>query len=174
MRGRVYGVRETATNTIVYVGSSEQRLFCMRKGDHTKPSVKSRPIHVYVAENGGWDAFEFECLEEGEFETTQALRMREQDWIDKLTPSQNHQRAYRSHEDYLADKRTQQAAFRATHPNYHRRYAGRVTPSVMARCSTKIACPCGGTYSLQNKSNHFSRQIHKAYEAHSHQVAEPL
>jgi hypothetical protein len=164
MKGYVYGIRETKTGQIVYVGSTQQRLLCMRKGDHTKPSVNARPIHAYVAEQGGWGNFVFECLEEGEFETKIDLRKREQEWLVQLAPPQNHQRAYRSHEEYLADKRKQQAVFRKNNPDYHKRYADRIYPNVAVRCSTRVECPCGGHYTLQNKSNHFSRQIHKTYE----------
>lgn len=173
MRGFIYGIRETATDTLIYIGSTAQRLLCMRKGDHTKPSVKPRPIHHYVAQNGGWEAFKFECLEEGEFETKEDLVKREQEFIAQHSPSQNRQRAYRSPEQKREDNRIKQQRFRETHPAYHTRYEETRREHDRRRMTTHVECPCGGRYTLQNKSNHFSRQKHKDYEVHSRQVAEP-
>ena len=71
-----------------------------------------------------------------------------------------------THEEYLERKRMQSRKWRKEHPEYleimknseaNKRY-------IEKRCSTKIECPCGGIYTMQNKTNHFSRQIHKRYE----------
>lgn len=172
MKGIVYGIKDIRSGDLIYVGSTRQRLLCMRKGDHTKPTKKQRPVHLYIADHGGWDAYTFECLEDGEFETLTDLRKKEQEWIDKLTPSQNHVRAYLSRDQYLENKRRDQAAFRQAHPHYHRQYADKRKEYDAKRCQTRIQCACGGTYTLQNKTNHFSRQIHKRYEVSSYQIAE--
>jgi hypothetical protein len=164
MRGFIYAVRETSTNTIIYVGSTQQRLLCMRKGDHTKPSVKSRPIHQYVSEHGGWDAFAFECLEEAEFETKGDMLKREQEFIVLHAPSQNHRRAHLTAEEKKETLRLKQQRFRENHPDYHNRYAEQRRMRDQRRMETQVVCPCGGRYTLQNKSNHFSRLKHKDYE----------
>jgi hypothetical protein len=164
MKGYIYGIRDTRDERLIYIGSTQQRLLCMRKGDHTKPSTKKRPIHLYVADHGGWDFFRFECLYEGEFETVTDLRKTEQEWITRFNPPQNHQRAYLSREQYLADNREHQAKFRKAHPGYYQKYAEKQKERDAKRCETRVQCQCGGTYTLQNKSNHFSRQIHKRYE----------
>jgi hypothetical protein len=41
------------------------------------------------------------------------------------------------------------------------------------RCATQIECPCGGRYTLQNKTNHYKRNIHIEYEvAQSRKIGE--
>jgi hypothetical protein len=163
MRGIVYGIREVSTNTIIYIGSTRQRLLCMRKGDHTKPSVKSRPIHEYIKSKGGWNGYVFETIEEGEFESKIDLLKKEQEWINNLTPSQNCKSAFVDYNKYLQRKRDNQKIFRQNHPSYHNRYSEQRKERDNKRMQTKIECECGGTYTLQNKSKHFKTKKHLTY-----------
>jgi hypothetical protein len=122
MKGYIYSITQIDTDTIVYIGSTKQRLFCMRKGDHTKPSTKPRPITLYVLENNGWDNFNFNCIEEIDFTDIKDLRKKEQYYIDLYHPTQNKRKASQTHEEYLERKRKEQKRFRMLHPDYHKRF----------------------------------------------------
>jgi hypothetical protein len=172
MKGYIYGIRDVRTHELIYVGSTQQRLLCMRKGDHTKPTARKRPLHHYIDEAGGWEHFAFECIEENEYETKTDLKKREQHFISQYNPSQNKHRAIRTEEDKREDNRIKSQTFRDNNPTYHRRYADKQKERDKKRYETKIECPCGGRYALNNKSNHFSREIHKRYEVQTHQVAQ--
>lgn len=162
MKGIVYAILNKE-NIIVYVGSTQQALLCMRKGDHTKPKSeeKKQPFHFYVEENGGWVNFTFKILEEGEFNNIIQLRIRERFYYDLYKPIGNIKKPYISDEERKQNKRNDAKRFREAHPDYEKKYEKNKKEYAKKRCETTIDCYCGKTYKKQNKTNHFKTKHHK-------------
>ena len=166
----VYAIISKNDNRCIYIGSTTGKYFCLRKGEHTRPSTtnsgKQSNLYGYITENGGWECFRFEILKEYENIDKKHLLQIEKEHINALNPLCNKSSPIVTYEEYLEKARKKCRLYRERHPEYvknikntesHIRY-------VKKRCSTKIECPCGGKYTLQNKTNHFSRDIHKKYE----------
>lgn len=166
MKGIIYKVIDNTTNEVIYVGSTKQKYFSMRVGDHRKPSNKRHMyFYDYVNENGGWSNFIFVPIEEIEFVKDEERFQKEREAIELLSPLCNVALPYKTDEEKRILKNENNKHFRDNHPNYHHRY--RETESyklsVKARCETIITCECGGTYHLQNKSNHMKSKYHNEF-----------
>lgn len=166
----VYEIIQKETNKSIYIGSTTGKYFCLRKCLHTRPSNitsgRQPKLYGFIQENGSWEKFQFNILREFENIDKKELLTIEKQYISERLPLCNTIKPIETHEEFLERKRIQSQKWRQTHPEYldklknsesSKRYQAK-------RCSTKIECPCGGLYTLQNKSNHFSRQIHKQYE----------
>jgi hypothetical protein len=81
-----------------YVGSTTN--FIKRKAHHkcvcNRPSHKAyhRSIYQTIRDNGGWDNWEMKPLEEFPCENHIQQQIREQYWLDKLSPTLNMNKAY--------------------------------------------------------------------------------
>lgn len=166
----IYEIIQKETNKCIYIGSTTGKYFCLRKGGHTKPSNATNgrqpKLYGFIYENGGWEQFQFNILKEFDTMEKDKLLILENKYITEKTPHCNTIKPIETHDEYLERRRVQSRKWRQTHPEYldeikhsesNKRYSAK-------RCSTKVNCYCGGVYSLQNKSNHFSTQIHKQYE----------
>ena len=166
----IYEIIQKETNKSIYVGSTTGKYFCLRKGGHTKPSNATNgrqpKLYGFIHENGGWERFQFNILKEFETIEKKDLLIVERQYITEKRPQCNTTRPIETYDEYLERKRIQGRKWRQSHPEYVDRIKNSDANKryIAKRCSTKISCPCGGVYSLQNKSNHFSRQIHKRYE----------
>ena len=157
---------------VIYVGSTKRQYFCQRKGDHTKPTTATQghqPIlQNYVKENGGWNNFTFEVIEEYEDILHTELLQREKHFINLLKPKCNVKSPLETKEEHNKRKYEEHQQ-RMLNPEYKQRYYDKQKQMqshidyTIKRCSTVINCECGGTYTLQNKTNHFKRNIHKIY-----------
>lgn len=170
MKSWVYEIKQLNSEDSIYIGSTSGKYFCMRKGDHMKPYTmkrkKNRHLYDYIVEHGGWDKFEFVILyEDCEIEKEKLLTL-EKEFIANKNPKCNKINPISTKEEYLARKRNDQKKWRQNHPEYSEKR--KTMPSTIKfnekRCSTKIECLCGGKYTLQNKTNHFSTKLHKEYE----------
>lgn len=166
----VYEIIQKETSKSIYIGSTTGKYFCLRKGAHTRPSNvtsgRQPKLYSFIHENGGWEKFQFNILKEFETIEKNDLLNLEKRYISEKSPQCNTSKPIETREEFLERRRIQSQRWRKEHPEYleklknsdsNKRYNEK-------RCSTKIECPCGGVYTLQNKSNHFSRQIHKQYE----------
>lgn len=166
----IYAIIEKDVELCIYVGSTTGKYFCLRKGEHTRPSTtksgRQPKLYGYVKEKGGWDKFKFDILKEYETIDKIELRINEKKYIEQLKPTCNSIKPIQTKEEMLERKRGDQKKYRKNHPEYLKKHKMRQSQIdyTIKRCSTKIECPCGGTYTLQNKTNHFSRNIHKKYE----------
>jgi hypothetical protein len=167
----VYAINSKNTQERIYIGSTTGKYFCLRKGEHTRPSTtkyrgNSNNLYGYIHENGGWDQFVFEILKEYIEIDKKQLLLIEKEYIETLNPKCNIIRPIRTYEEHLENAREKGKRYRQKHPEYNEKNKARESHKryVEKRCSTKIECECGGRYTLQNKTNHFSRQIHKKYE----------
>lgn len=167
----VYAITEKQTTEFIYIGSTTGKYFCIRKGGHTRPSTtnsgKQKQLYGYIIEKGGWINFQFDIIFHSEINIENAeLRNKEKKFIQKYTPKCNKHSPIATKEEHNARKRREQKEWRKNNPEYLIKHKARQSQKdyTKKRCSTKINCPCGGMYTLQNKTNHFSRIIHKNYE----------
>jgi hypothetical protein len=166
----VYEIIETHTDKIVYIGSTTGKYFCLRKGEHMRPSTLSsgrQPmLYNYIKDSGGWDKFKFNIIEYFDNIEKVKLLSLEKQYIAEKNPLANSIKPIETREEYLQRKRLQLRKWRKEHPEYLITNKNRQSQIeyTKKRCSTKINCECGGSYTLQNKTNHFSRNIHKEYE----------
>lgn len=166
----IYEIIETDMDRTIYIGSTTGKYFCLRKGEHTRPStVKSNrqpKLYGYIQNNGGWEKFTFNIIRYFDDINKQELLSLEKQYINEKKPIGNTIKPIETHEEYLERKRIQLRKFRKEHPEYliKQKQQKSQIEYIKRRCSTKINCECGGTYTLQNKTNHFSRKIHKEYE----------
>jgi len=84
MRGIIYCIKCLDSNKI-YIGSTIQPL-AVRKSKHiydSKKPLRAKPIHRFINKNGDWSNFEFEKLEEKEYDNLKQLREDEKNTIQK-------------------------------------------------------------------------------------------
>ena len=84
MRGIIYCIKCWDSNKI-YIGSTIQPL-AVRKSKHiydSKKPLRAKPIHRFINKNGDWSNFEFEELEEKEYDNIKQLREDEKNTIQK-------------------------------------------------------------------------------------------
>lgn len=166
----VYEIIQKQTNKSIYVGSTTGKYFCLRKGEHTRPSNvtsgRQPKLYGFIYENGGWEQFQFNILREFETIEKKELLTLEKQYINERSPLCNTSKPIQSREEYLERRRIRLQTWRKNHPEYLEKQKTYQSQKdyIAKRCSTKINCECGGVYTLQNKTNHFSRQIHKRYE----------
>lgn len=166
----VYEIIQKETNKSIYIGSTTGKYFCLRKGSHTRPSnmknERQPKLYGFIHSNGGWENYQFVILKQFESIEKKELLTIEKQFIQEKKPECNTSKPIETYEELKERRKLKSRKWRKEHPEYlenmknsesNKRY-------VAKRCSTKIECPCGGVYTLQNKSNHFSRQIHKQYE----------
>lgn len=180
MKSWIYAIKDVS-DVVIYVGSCSRKYFCQRKGDHVKPSnqKKNTSLLQYVNGKGGWEGFRFEILKEYDTIPHEELLQSEKKYIEELLPLCNMNRPITTQEERNASKRITGKVWRQKNPEKTKlqRERARTTSSYKVRtnkrCMTKIQCPCGGVYSLQNKTNHYNRNIHKQYEiTQNNQVSE--
>lgn len=170
MRGFVYAVRDTSTDTIIYVGSCIRKYLSQRIGDHRKPSnTCNTPFYSYVKDNGGWENFSFEQLEEYENPVRNDLLYRERYFIETLDPLCNRIRPVITKQECNERKRQTNKQWRQNNPEkvadqiLRKKTKEWYQEIVSKRCRTQIECECGGKYTLQNKTNHFNSKIHTVW-----------
>jgi hypothetical protein len=156
----------------IYVGSTTGKYFCLRVAGHRKPSNKRQPkLTNYIAEKGGWTEFDFKIISIFETIEKQELWKLEKEQIALLNPICNSNNPCLTKEERQEQHRLTAISWRKNNPEKLKEQVERRKQTeshkefVAKRCSTQIECECGGRYTLQNKTNHFSRLIHKQYEA---------
>jgi len=166
----VYMIISKNNDEKIYIGSTTGKYFCLRKGGHTRPSTtksgRQPQLYGYITDNGGWECFKFEILKEYENIDKKELLTIEKEYIKTFNPKCNRFRPIKTQEEKLEDNKNKSRLHRQRHPDYLQKNKERQSHKdyVKKRCSTIIECECGGRYTLQNKTNHFSRNIHKEYE----------
>ena len=159
----------------IYVGSTTGKYFCLRVGDHRKPfnTTKQPKLKNYIADNGGWGEFQFNIISTFETIEKEELLIIEKQHIQSLTPLCNSINPITTPEERRVRHLETSKIWRQNNPDKVSNQKERAKAKegyyipIAKRCSTHIQCECGGTYTLQNKTNHFSRNIHKQYEDRS-------
>jgi hypothetical protein len=172
----IYEIIENINNKTIYIGSTTGKYFCIRKCEHTRPSTlksgRQPKLYNYIKENGGWNNFKFNIISYFDNIDKKQLLTIEKQQIEQKNPITNSFKPIQTYEEYLERKKSNQRKWRKNNPDYLIKNKNRQSQIdyTKKRCSTKINCECGGTYTLQNKTNHFSRNIHKEYENKKNQT----
>ena len=83
--GKIYTLRCYTNTTLIYVGSTSQKL-CDRKNNHKSNSVKCTENYLYktVSNNGGWNAWYIELVENYPCNSKEELEKREGEIIREI------------------------------------------------------------------------------------------
>ena len=113
MKGTIYGIRSVSDNNVIYVGSTVD--FERRKRDHINVCYghyksSNLPVYSHIREicsdrENFNDYFIFDMLAEVEADNRRQIKAVENEYIEKLSPKYNVNRAYVSRETYLAEER---------------------------------------------------------------------
>ena len=140
----------------IYIGSTNnlnRRIVDHKKDCYNKNVAKyNNKLYTFIRDKGGFDNWKFEILETLE-SSNEERKKKEQYYINKLNPSLNTYRAYRSIDDLQEFKRIKS----------HRQYYNNII-EINEKKKEKFICDCGGRYTLVNKSTHFKQKIHKEWE----------
>ena len=128
-----------------YIGSSFDMKTRKQKHKYNcnNPNSKEYNLKVYafIRANGGIDKWKFQILVEKEFENKTALKIKEQECMNLLSPSLNSYDAYHTDEERLI---------------YNKVYSAK-------RFATKIDCICGAKTNKSSKSRHEKTNKHQKY-----------
>jgi len=97
MKYYIYRINCITIPTQFYIGSTTN--FSARKSSHRKAhknKVSKKywcKLYLFIRSNEGWTNFEMVIIEEGECETKDHIRRKEQEYIDSLIPQLNTNRA---------------------------------------------------------------------------------
>jgi hypothetical protein len=106
-----------------------------------------KPLYVYIRNNGGWNNFWMDTIEQYCCDNRTELRMNEQEWINILEPSLNKVKAFISTEDLIEYKY-----------NYYRTIEYKNNRKQIIQCSN-----CDKTYTKRHKTTHQKSKYCKNY-----------
>jgi group I intron endonuclease len=144
----------------MYVGSSSN--FEQRKRDHKSDCYNvnrhhyNRKVYKFIRDNGGFDNFKFEILEEVCCENKQELRSRERYFLEQLGASLNSHVPSRTQKEYKKKYREEN---REETQEYNKKYY----KENQDKLKEKINCECGGRYTRPHKAKHFKSKKHQHY-----------
>ena len=122
----------------------------------------NKKLYQHIRANGGWDNFIMEQIDTCDVER---LFIVEQEYIDKLFPSLNERRAYRS-EEYVKEYHKE---YRENNGDIIREkikeHYEKNKDIICERRKEKFTCECGGKYTRTHKSEHMKSNKHKSYIA---------
>jgi hypothetical protein len=96
----IYKITHNDDNTQFYIGSTIR--ISSRKAHHKKNCTNKVGksywcyLYQYIRANGGWDSFTFEILETFQYESKTLVREKEQEFINKLSPTLNSVKAFKN------------------------------------------------------------------------------
>jgi len=148
-----------------YVGSTWNMV--QRKSEHKCYSKTSEyKTYIIVRENGGYDNFIFEVLEEYECNNENEKCMREQHWIDTLNPSMNSYRAYSTEEQKKEHDKVYYQQHKEERKQWYqenKEHKKEKTKKYQQKNNEIIECDCGSKYVKYNHSIHIKTKRHNKY-----------
>ena len=180
MMGSIYIIRSKDLSLHdIYVGSCKdfRKRMCIHKYNccNEKYHGYNLKLYKFIRANGGWDNF---CMEEIDTCDVERLRQTEQEYIDKLNPSLNELRAYRS-EEYCKEyqqnwkKNNRDRINQWARKRYDRdrekcvervkKYNKENKDKIKEKRMKKINCDCGSIVSKSGISEHKRTIKHKNY-----------
>ncbi len=136
-----------------YIGSCKD--FKKRKKEHKCDCYnENRPHHNYklykfIRANGGWDSFIMEQIDTCDVER---LYQTEQEYIDKLKPTLNERRAYRTEQQK-----------KEYNKEWSKEYREKNKDKISEKKKVKFTCECGSTLRREDKARHFRSNKHKSF-----------
>ena len=155
----------------IYIGSTHDEI--QRERDHkdawnneNSETHYNLKMYKFIRDNGGWDNWIFEVIEEFPCEIEIQLRIRERDHYDLLNPALNSQRPYVSEEERKEEARIYHAKYREEQEDIKERkkeYYQDNIDEILKRKNQKFTCDCGKEYTYSNKARHLDTNIHKKF-----------
>ena len=136
-------------NKYIYVGSTTD--FKKRKRYHkeycNKINSKKYNFKIYktIRENGGWDNFLVEKIEDKVYANKTEALIRENELMKQLNCNLNTYKSYLTHEEKILQKKDWAIANKE-------------------KQNTTNICDCGGKFATTNKARHFQSKKHKAFD----------
>ena len=141
---------------ICYIGSThdeiEREIQHNSDCNNENSEEYNRKVYKFIRENGGWDTWTFEVIQEYPCENDIELRIREQYYYDLLNPELNTYRPYTSEEER-----------KKYHKNYYAKYNEDNREEILKQKKQKHDCGCGGKYTNAGKSIHLDTNKHKKF-----------
>ena len=134
-----------------YVGSTKN--FRTRKCHHKSRCYNENskhynlPVYNFIRENGGWDSFEMNPIEEIEVESKTQARIREQFWKENREAKFQVLNAYNPYSGFT--NRTE--------------YLKNYREENKQQINEKNTCPCGGKYTTIHKNRHLKTLKHLTF-----------
>ena len=145
-----------------YIGSTTNMR--LRKNRHKYDCNKENGKHYnlkvyhYIRSNGGYDAWQYEILEHIRNSiNTKELHGVERKYIEQLKPTLNAQIPNRTRDEWIQDNKEYCI-------NHRAQYYQNNIATIKAKRNEKFECPCGGRYTLINKTKHIKSKKHRAFE----------
>jgi group I intron endonuclease len=151
----------------MYVGSTnniDKRKICHKSNCYNVNSDHyNRKVYKFIRENGGFDNFKFQILEEVCCENKQELLERERFYVECLEPSLNIEVPSRSKKEYYQDHREEKLEYQKEYYQENQENYKKYYQDHRDKLTEKINCECGGTYTRPHKAKHFKTKKHQDY-----------
>ena len=154
--------------TDCYVGSTyhfTHRRKC-HKNNCANPNSKSYHIKLYqfIRDNGGWANWSMIVIDNVPCDDRNDSRLKERAFMVQLHATLNLRVPSRTQSEYMRDNKDVISAYRTEYDASHRedkhKYYIKHIDAITEYKQTKVACTCGGRYTLSNKSKHDKTEIH--------------
>ena len=158
-----------------YVGSTTN--FGRRIGEHKRTcnNVKSkyynRPVYRFIRDNGNFDNWNFEILEDYPCRNKESLVKRERYWFEKLGAKLNSNYPVRSQKEYIEQNKEKIKEYRKIHYEQNREkilennkeYNRKNREIISEQKKEKVECPCGSVVRKSDLKRHKKSQKHQNY-----------
>ena len=150
-----------------YIGSTHDEIERERlhKGNcNNENSVKyNYKVYKFIRENGDWENWKFEVIEEFPCENKIELVIQEQYYYDLLTPSLNTKKPYIPEEEREEEKRIRDAKYRKEKQEEIKIYRTKYKKDNREKIFKKFMCECGIEYTHDHRARHCDSKRHKKF-----------
>jgi len=165
MMGSIYIIKSIEPSLHdIYVGSCKDmrtRMYIHKSDCYNKnESNYNYNLYKFIRANGGWGNFVMEEIDTCDVER---LYQVEQEYIDKLNPSLNERRAYRSEEQRKEYNKEYRENNKEYHKEYHKEWYKNNKDTYNERRKEKYTCECGSTLRKSDKGQHLKTKKHKNF-----------
>ena len=165
--------------TFCYVGSTTD--FRRRRYNHKRSCNNENDkrynsnLYKTIRENGGWEKFKFESIENYPCNNHREQFLREQYWINELKPNVNNRNAYTDMKEYNKEyhvnhKEKNNAKDKEYYQNhkeerteYYKEYREKNKEEISERNKKKFNCDCGSVVRTRDKLQHYKTKKHQAF-----------
>jgi hypothetical protein len=153
-----------------YIGSTKN--FRTRKFQHKnrcyyEKDIKNYnlPVYQFIRENGGWDAFEMNPIEEIEVENKTQARIREQFFKNEREKNIQMLNAYNPYSGLIIQEYRKQYREENSEKikEANKKYRDENKQKINEKQNEKHTCACGGKFTRATKSQHLRTLKHQAF-----------
>ena len=120
-------------------------------------------VYNYIHDNGGWDNWIFEVIEEYPCENKIQMVTREQYHYDLLKPTLNSKRPYIPEEEREEECRIRSAKHREDNRDEIFKYRAKYKKDNREKINKKHICICGIEYTHHHRARHCNSNKHKKF-----------